>query len=499
MEEKNIPVIVGSLIYDDARNCLILDGYELSQGENIEIHVFGSWIPGQVAIDSAGWYLVTLDQVGIRLQSGLLARSCEFRFSGTTNDGQPLYKDVIPAILIVDDDPALLSALPRTISLRIPHVKVETVSSAHEALELIQKQRFDTIISDIKMPGMDGLALLAKIQEQQPETPTILITGHGEHNLAIQALRGGAYDYIQKPIERDNFVAAVLRAIQTCQLRRQVQEQQSALELYTRSLERLVQQRTQELAEAHTTKDKVISLVSHEMKEPVARLKSVTQLLRQKLSNAALSEIVQQIFAEIETSIERTEHLVQELLETSDIETQRFIMHRQQRDLVQLCQKVLDEELPRINQRFVICEVQGPLYVEVDEEQIFQVLRLLIDSTQASSSDLDTAVTITLQQSSQEAILSLRDEGSRVGLGAGLYISRKIVERHGGHLEIQSFPENRRSIFVSLPLFQGSAAQSTQTVQTVFDEQQDEVIALVPQIMATWVIASSKNRVSLDS
>jgi signal transduction histidine kinase len=264
-------------------------------------------------------------------------------------------------------------------------------------------------------------------------------------------------------------------------------------------LERLVQQRTQELAEAHTTKDKVISLVSHEMKEPVARLKSVTQLLRQKLSNAALSEIVQQIFAEIETSIERTEHLVQELLETSDIETQRFIMHRQQRDLVQLCQKVLDEELPRINQRFVICEVQGPLYVEVDEEQIFQVLRLLIDSTQASSSDLDTAVTITLQQSNQEAILSLRDEGSRVGLGAGLYISRKIVERHGGHLEIQSFPENRRSIFVSLPLFQGSAAQSTQTVQTVFDEQQDEVIALVPQIMATWVIASSKNRVSLDS
>src|SRR6478735_2891070 len=154
MEEKNIPVTVGSLIYDDTRNCLILDGYELSQSDNIEIRVFGSWIPGQVAIDSAGWYLVTLDQVGIRLQSGLLARSCEFRFSDTHTDWQPVQKDAIPAILIVDDDPALLSALPRTISLRIPHVRVETASSAQDALERIQKQRFDTIISDIKMPGM---------------------------------------------------------------------------------------------------------------------------------------------------------------------------------------------------------------------------------------------------------------------------------------------------------------------------------------------------------
>ena len=446
----------------------------------------------------AGWYLVTLDQVGIRLQSGLLARSCEFRFSDTHTDWQPVQKDAIPAILIVDDDPALLSALPRTISLRIPHVRVETASSAQDALERIQKQRFDTIISDIKMPGMDGLALLAKIQEQQPETPTILITGHGEHNLAIQALRGGAYDYIQKPIERDNFVAAVLRAIQTCQLRRQVQEQQSALELYARSLERLVQQRTQELAEAHTTKDKVMSLVSHEMKEPVARLKSITQLLQQKLSNAELSEIVQQIFSDIEISIERTEQLVQELLNTSDIETQRFIMHRQQCDLVQICQNVLDKELTSSNLRFVMCDVQGPLHVEVDEEQICQVLRLLIDCTLDLTPDLGTAITITLQQGSQEAILSLRDEGSHMGLGASLHVSRKIVERHGGHLEIQSFPENRRSIFVSLPLFHGSTAENDQVIQTSFDEQQAEATVPVPQTIATWVLASSKEHISLE-
>src|SRR5258707_394537 len=118
-------------------------------------------------------------------------------------------------ILIVDDDPALLQALPHTLSLRISGVQADTSASAQGALELIQEQDYDVIVSDIKMPGMDGLALLTQIQALRPETPTLLITGHGEHQLAIQALRGGAYDYLQKPLDRDDVVAAVQRALQT--------------------------------------------------------------------------------------------------------------------------------------------------------------------------------------------------------------------------------------------------------------------------------------------
>src|SRR3989442_15669010 len=132
-------------------------------------------------------------------------------------------------ILIVDDDTALLQALPHTLSLRISGVQVDTSASTQGALELIQAHDYDVIVSDIKMPGMDGLALLAQIQALRPETPTLLITGHGEHDLAIQALRGGAYDFIQKPIDRDYVVAALRRAIQTHQLRRQVRDHQRAL------------------------------------------------------------------------------------------------------------------------------------------------------------------------------------------------------------------------------------------------------------------------------
>ena len=95
-------------------------------------------------------------------------------------------------ILIVDDDTALLQALPHTLALRISGVQVDTSASAQGALELIQAHDYDVIVTDIKMPEMDGLALLAQVQALRPETPTLLITGHGDHQLAIQALRGGA-------------------------------------------------------------------------------------------------------------------------------------------------------------------------------------------------------------------------------------------------------------------------------------------------------------------
>ena len=143
-------------------------------------------------------------------------------------------------ILIVDDDTALLQALPQAVALRMASVQVDTSDSALAALELIQAHDYDAIVSDIKMPGMDGLTLLSRIRELRPETPTLLITGHGEDELAIQALRGGAYDFIQKPIDRDYVVASLSRAIQTHQMRWQLVEQQRALEQYSRSLEETV-------------------------------------------------------------------------------------------------------------------------------------------------------------------------------------------------------------------------------------------------------------------
>ncbi|PYN14134.1 MAG: hypothetical protein DME05_16445, partial [Candidatus Rokuibacteriota bacterium] len=144
-------------------------------------------------------------------------------------------------VLIVDDDLALLQALPQALRLRMPGVTVDTADSGAAALDRITAEDYDAIVTDIKMPGMDGLELLAEIRTRWPDTPTLMITGHGEHALAIQALRGGAYDFIQKPIDRDHFVAALYRAIRAHALNRRVKDRQVALERCASELEQIVE------------------------------------------------------------------------------------------------------------------------------------------------------------------------------------------------------------------------------------------------------------------
>ena len=142
-----------------------------------------------------------------------------------------------PTVLIVDDDPALLDALPEALRLRMGELTVETSDSAPDALAKIAVADYDAIVTDIKMPGMDGLALLDEIQKARPETPTLLITGHGEHDLAVQALRRGAYDYIQKPIDREYFTVSLSRAIEKRRLDRQIELQRLELERHSHVLE----------------------------------------------------------------------------------------------------------------------------------------------------------------------------------------------------------------------------------------------------------------------
>ncbi|HEV7365120.1 MAG TPA: sigma-54 dependent transcriptional regulator [Gemmatimonadales bacterium] len=152
-------------------------------------------------------------------------------------------------VLIVDDDLVLLEALPEALRLRMQDVTVETADSAAAALDRIAGWDYDAIVTDIKMPGMDGLELLAQIRSRRPDTPTLMITGHAETELVVDALRGGACDFIRKPIDREYFVASLRRAIQTRELSRRAKEEQLALEHHISELERVLEDRSHKLRE----------------------------------------------------------------------------------------------------------------------------------------------------------------------------------------------------------------------------------------------------------
>jgi len=380
-----------------------------------------------------------------------------------------------PCILLVDDDDALLQALPEALALRMPAIQVQVCVSAVEALERIRQYDYDAIISDIKMPGIDGLALLTRIKELRPETPTLLITGHGEHDLTIQALRGGAYDFIQKPLDRDYFVAALQRAIQAYGLRRQVREQQQTLERHAQSLEALVEERTRELVEANAAKDAFLGLASHELKTPLTSLKGMIQLLQRRNKHA--EESLQVALANMERSIHRMEILVNDLLNTSLLDRGMFVLHTRPCDLTALCQHILDEYIAGTNLAVTLIAPPEPLLAEVDVDRISQVLLDLL-SNAGKYSTRGAPITVTLERVGDKCIIAVQDQGigiradelphifarfykvpdserqtgSSVGLGLGLYITRKIVERHGGDIEVQSSPGSGSTFSVILPL-----------------------------------------------
>src|SRR5438128_5934742 len=193
-----------------------------------------------------------------------------------------------PRVLIVDDDAALLQALPEALRLRMDGVTVDTAESAAAALDRIAALDYDAIVTDIKMPGMDGLELLAEIRTQRPDTPALRISGHVEHDQVVQALRSGAYDFIPKPIDRDYFVASLRRAIQTQELTRRVKEQQLALERHLNELEAIVEERTRELRETNQVIESPLRLLMG----PNGQMEKIVQQIKQ-VADSPLTVLVE--------------------------------------------------------------------------------------------------------------------------------------------------------------------------------------------------------------
>jgi two-component system response regulator FlrC len=101
-------------------------------------------------------------------------------------------------ILVVDDEEGVRSFVAE--ALEGEHASVATARDGDEAAALLDQQGFDVVVTDLKMPGRDGMALLSKIRADQPETQVILLTAQGTVESAVQAMKAGAFDYLQKPI-----------------------------------------------------------------------------------------------------------------------------------------------------------------------------------------------------------------------------------------------------------------------------------------------------------
>lgn len=141
-------------------------------------------------------------------------------------------------ILLIDDEEDIIRVL--SMSLRSDGYDVVTALSGKEGLEVFEKESPDIILTDIKMPGMDGLEVLKRVKDLNPETEVIIITGHGDIDSAIDALQNGASDFINKPVRDESLSIALKRAKEKIDIRLKLKE-------YTDDLENMVKIATGEL------------------------------------------------------------------------------------------------------------------------------------------------------------------------------------------------------------------------------------------------------------
>jgi DNA-binding NtrC family response regulator len=113
-------------------------------------------------------------------------------------------------VLVVDDEPSNLTSLQRI--LEREQMRVLTAEHAKRALELIRRHRIQVVLSDLMMPGINGLELLRVVKEVSPDTELVMMTAYGTVETAVQAMREGAYDFVEKPLKRMTIVKSVRKA-----------------------------------------------------------------------------------------------------------------------------------------------------------------------------------------------------------------------------------------------------------------------------------------------
>src|SRR6185437_9684430 len=117
-----------------------------------------------------------------------------------------------PNILIVDDEPSVLLTVAAI--LRQEGYEVDAVPNGEAAIAKIAGRYYDLVLTDLKMPGVDGLQVLEEVRKTSPQTVTVMMTGYGSVDTALEALQRGAYEYLLKPTEVEDLKAAVRRSLE---------------------------------------------------------------------------------------------------------------------------------------------------------------------------------------------------------------------------------------------------------------------------------------------
>lgn len=385
-------------------------------------------------------------------------------------------------VLIVDDLPGNLLALNALI--RRDGREIFQASSGEEALDLLLEHEFALAILDVQMPGMSGfeLAELMRGTEKTRQIPIIFVTAAGkEQNYAFTGYETGAVDFLYKPLDVDAVRSKVNVFVDLYSQRMETRRQVEALEKSRKEQELLMQQLTAmqgELQAAVRTRDDFISMATHELRTPLNTLYLDSQLRKMQLDRgrADIFDVpyLHAMVARDRRQVEAMMRLIDDMMDASRINSKQLSIRPVPMELSALLARVVENLAHQAAAAGspITLDAGQPVTALWDEFRIEQVVINLL--TNALRYGEGKPVAVSLRLLPQSACISVRDQGrgisatnqlrifeqfSRVanddgtgGLGLGLFITRQLVEAHGGTISVQSRPGEGAVFTVTLPL-----------------------------------------------
>ena len=377
-------------------------------------------------------------------------------------------------LLHLEDNPDDVELLRVKLSKEWPECHALVVAKQADFLQALNQGEFDVILADYRIPGFGGLAALALAREHHPEIPFIFISGVMGEDVAVEALKMGAADYVLKD-RLARLVPAIRRALKEAEERarcRQAEEQvqriQSELEQTNRDLLR----KNQEIQNFYHT-------LSHELKTPLTSAREFISIVMDGLGGS-LSRKQMEYLGIARQSCDQLRVCINDLLDATRLETGKLTIQLKPTSLGALIQRVVTVSTLAAAEKKIglTAEVQSDLpQLPLDEHRMTQVITNLLNNAikftapggkivikageardrpqlvQVSVSDTGCGIPLEEQSRIFDRLYQVKsgDATCEQGVGLGLYLCRELVQLHGGEIWVESQPGQGSTFSFALP------------------------------------------------